>query len=612
MAISASATYEILPLEDVTLAVEVAGNSTANKANARLWTRNDSNAQKWLFENVSGDVWYIKDAETGKCLEVYGGTANDKNGANVSMYTANASVAQKWEAEYVGTQAINGTNYETYQFVAFGGTTGTPRVMDVQGDGAYIRSNIQIHTQVVGHPSQTFALVPTEWNAIGGTGNEQAVLPTASGGTFGTVAGTALPEVTALSTGTIYPAWVCDETYYQVRYRTRKREAGESALGDWSDWMSIADGATTFYGWGTVGASNCTPTDYDGVKWSTKGVTVANNSTYDLTEVQFAARAWTAAWGEGSTVSAHGGAYTWSATTVKPVTVATPTAVMTPNGLKVGWDTDWTNGGNAVTIESSLFGAVNTVGDYDDEYVIPITALTHVPSSGETITMKLDFTTSDGLTVTYDGNVTVTYASGHATTMTLSATVIGTIATVACSEADAEAWLVLERGHGNRFVKLDGAGPWDVPAPLGVPWTIYAAVTTLSGWKSVAQEFATIDDKNYHITSQSLLRDLPIIGGVNTSQDFAPKYSRNAESASTYNRERPVNVLGGVTGASWTLKGAALPENYENCDWAVHAGHCYFRAPNGFWAQVAVTGGSIDYKYPEFATIEIACSEEVW
>ena len=596
----------------MTLAVEVAGNSTANKANARLYTRNDSNAQKWQFELVSGSVWYIKDAETGKCIEVYGGTANDKNGANVSMYTANATVAQKWKAESVGTQTINGTSYETYQFVAFGGTTSTPRCMDVQGSGSYIKSNIQIHAKSAGHPSQTFALVPTEWNAIGGTGNTQAVLPTASNGQFGTVAGTALQGTVPLSTGTVYPAWQCDWDKYQVRYRTRNREVGEDAMGSWSNWKSISNAATTFNGWGTVGASNCTPTDYDGVKWSSNGVTVANNSTYDLTEIQFGVRAWTASWGEGSTASAHGGAYTWSVTTVKPVTLNTPTAVMTPEGLKIGWDTNWTRGGNAVSIDSNLFNAVNTVGDYDDEYMVPITALAHVPASGESISLKLDFTTSDGLTVTYDGTVTVSYASGHASTMTLSVNTLGTIATVTCSDSTASAWLVVERGHGNRFVKLDGTSPWDIPAPLGVPWTVWASSTTVNGWESVAQEFSPIDDKNYHITSQDLKRDLPIIGGVNDSPSFGTKYSRSVESAETYNRERSVNVLGGVTDASWTLKGAALPENYGNCDWAVHAGHVYFRAPNGYWAQVSVTGGSIDYQYPEYAEVEISCAEEVW
>lgn len=613
MAINAGTTYEILPLEDVTLAIEVAGNSVANKANARLWNRNDSNAQKWQFvAEGSTDVWYIRDAETGKCMEVYGGVANDKNGGNVSMYTSNNSVAQKWKAVRIGTSAINGMSYETYQFIAFGGTTSTPRCIDVQGDGAYIRSNIQIHSRSVGHPSQTFALVPTEWNAVGGTGNDQTVLPVPSGFEAGTIQGEALDNPTALTSGTIYPAWLCDYPLYQVRYRTQTREVGETALSDWSDWKSISNGSKDFGGWGAVGAYNCQPTDIDGIKWSPDGVSVDNSSTFDLTRIQFAVRAWSANWGEGSTVSAHGAASSWQVDAIRPVTLDTPTAVMTPDGLRIGWTTDWTRGGNSVTAESGIFVAANKVGDADDSLLVPITALAHVPDDGELISLRLTFTTSDGLSDTYEGSIAVSYSTGHSETLQLTATVDGTIATVTASESGASAWLVVERGHGNRFVKIDGSSPWKVAPPLNVPWTVFASVETQGGWESVATTFPAIQDGNYHITSQNLATDLPIIGGLNGAQKFAPKYSRDVESSATYNRERSVNMVGRVTDASWTIKGAALPDTYDLCDWAIHAGHAYFRAPGGFWAQVAITGGSVDYTYHEYAEVEISCNEEVW
>lgn len=613
MAIQATKTYEILPLEDVTLAMEVAGNSTANKANARLWNRNDSNAQKWLFvAEGTIDVWYIKDAETGKAVEVYGGLANDKNGGNVSMYTSNNSVAQKWKAARIGVQAINGTEYETYQFIAFGGTTSTPRCMDVQGSGAYIRSNIQIHGRSVGHPSQTFALVPTEWNAVGGTGNEQTVLPVASGGTFGTVQGEALETPTPLRSGTVFPAWECGPDLYQLRYRTRTRQTGETALSAWSDWKSIADGSTGFNGFGEVGDYNSQPAKVDGVNWSTDGVSVSNSGTTDLTEIEFSVRSWSANWGEGSTVSAHGGVYSWDVSAIRPVTLDEPTAVMTPDGLRIGWTTDWTRGGNSVVVESDIFVAANKVGEADDALLVPITALAHVPDDGESIELRLKFTTSDGLTETYDGPVEVSYSTGHSETLELTSTVDGTIATVTASDANASAWLVVPRGHGNRFVKLEGSSPWKVAAPLNVPWTVFASVETSGGWESVATTFPAIHDGNYHITSQSLATDLPIVGGLNDAQTFHPKYSRDVESSATYNRERSVNMVGRVTDASWTLKGAALPDTYDLCDWAIHAGHAYFRAPNGFWAQVAVTGGAIDYTYHEYAVVEFSCTEEVW
>ena len=614
MAISANTTYEILPIEDITLAIEVAGNSVANKANARLWTRNDSNAQKWLFTaEGTADVWYIKDAETGKCMEVYGGLANDKNGGNVSMYTSNNSVAQKWLAAYIGTQDVNGTAYETYQFIAFGGTTSTPRCMDVQGSGSYIRSNIQIHGRSVGHPSQTFVLVPTEWNAIGGTGNTQTVLPVPTRGhANGTVGSEPSPNPFAASSGTVYPAFECPNEYYQLRYRTCTRSVGETALSAWSDWRSIEDGSTGFGGWGSVGDYNCHPTVIDGVNWSELGVSVDNSDAYDLTDVQFSARAWVPDWGEGSTVSAHGGAATWTATTVRDIERLDVTATMTPDGLLVGWATDWTRGGNSVVAQSNIFTAANAVGDASGQLLVPITALSRIPDDGDTIDMAISFTTSDGFEKVSDGTVQVSYATGHSGDLVLSSSVSGTFATVAASNASATAWLVVPRGHGNRFVKLEGSSPWKIAPPLNVPWTVYSAVETSGGWVSTAETFDPIADKNYHVTSQALDRDLAIIGGVNSPQTFKPSYSRSIESAETYNRERSVNVLGRVTDASWTFKGAALPDTFDTCDWALHAGHAYFRAPNGFWAQVAITGGSMDFTFKEYSTFEISCIEEVW
>lgn len=622
MAISASTTYEVLPLEDITLAVEVAGNSTANKANARLWSRNGSNAQKWVFVSEgTADVWYIKDAETGKCMEVYGGVANDRNGGNVSMYTSNNSVAQKWKAERIGTQEVNGTAYETYQFIAFGGTTSTPRCIDVEGDGAYVRSNIRIWGRSVGHPSQTFALVPTEWNAVGGTGNNQTVLPVPSRGAVGSSVGTPLAPVAARSDGTIvvpmdsgslYPAWTCEYGLYQVRYRTCGRRRNETAFGDWTDWKSIDNNSTFFNGYGTPGAYNCQPMSLDGVKWCQRGVPVNNMQEYDLTRVQFNVRAWVADWGVGSTASAHGGELSITVDSVASVSLDTPTATMTPDGLRIGWSTNWTRGGNTVTATSDIFTVANTVGEASGDVLVPITSLSRVPNDGDVIQLDMTFTTSDGNEARYSGTVEVAYATGHSDTLSLTAVTSGTIAYVTPSVETASLWLVVPRGHGNRFVKLDGDGQFMVPPPLNVPWTIYAAVETDGGWVSTSRTFDPLESKNYHVTSQDMGTDLPVIGGVNSPQTFHPSYSREHESAATYNRERSVNVLGRVTDASWTFKGAALPETFDLCDWAIHAGHAYFRAPNGFWAQVAIVGGSMDYTFREYSEIELSCIEEVW
>lgn len=615
MAINANTTYEVLPVEDVTLAVEVAGNSTANKANVRLWSRNGSNSQKWKFvaSGTSG-VWYMTDAETGKCAEIF--KATDENGANVSMYTGNQSTAQRWKAEYVGTQEVNGTNYETYQFVAFGGSTSTPRCMDVQGDGSYIRSNIQIWKKVAGHPSQTFALVPTEWNAIGGTGNEQTVLPTPSGGTGGTEHAP-LPGVCAIASGTLYPAWLCgNERQFQVRYRTRNREQSEDALSDWSDWMSIKDGTTGFDGYGAVGESNCTATEDEGLLWSPYGVLIANGSTYDRTDVQFEARAWSASWGYGSTTSAHGNSQMWEMVTVRPVAVSSLTATLSSDGLTIAWATDCTRSASTVSIESDLFGKVRTYGEAVDSHLIPVESLDHAPTQGETLDIIFSMVTSDGLSVRVQQSVSVAYASGFSLDITLTASVAGSIATVTSSNQDALAYLIIPRGHGDRLVPLAGKSPWQVAPPIGVPWSVYAVDDNGSSWGSVTETFPAIAADGYHITSQDMTRDLVIRGNANTPPTFTPRFKRDYSSEETYGRERPVNIVGNVTSADWTLNGILFGETLEDdreaVDWASHAGHVYFRSPMGHWSQALVTSASPDYSVDNASAVSISITEEVW
>lgn len=615
MAINANTTYEILPVEDVTLAVEVAGNSTANKANVRLWSRNGSNSQKWKFvASGTTNVWYMTDAETGKAAEIF--KAVDENGANVSMYTGNQSTAQRWKAEYVGTQEVNGTNYETYQFVAFGGSTSTPRCMDVQGDGSYIRSNIQIWTKVAGHPSQTFALVPTEWNAIGGTGNEQTVLPTPSGGTGGTTH-TPLSGVCAIASGTLYPAWLCgNERQFQVRYRTRTREESEDALSDWSDWMSIKDGTTGFDGFGAVGESNVTATEDNGLLWSPYGALIANGSTYDRTDVQFEARAWSSSWGYGSTTSAHGNSQMWEMVTVRPVTVSSLTATLSADGLTIAWATDCTRSASTVSIESDLFGKIRTYGEAVDSHLIPVESLDHAPTQGETLDITFSMVTSDGLSVRVSQSLSVAYASGFSLDITLTASVSGSIATVTSSNQDALAYLIIPRGHGDRLVPLAGKSPWKVAPPVGVPWSVYAVDDNGSSWGSVTQVFSAIAADGYHITSQDMTRDLVIRGQAGAPPTFAPTYKRDYSSEETYGRERPVNIVGNVTSADWTLNGILFGETLEDdlrdVDWCAHAGHVYVRTPMGQWMQALVKTVTPDESASNACPVSISLTEEVW
>lgn len=605
----------------MTLAVEVQGNSTANKANVRLFTRNGSNAQKWLFvAEGTADTWYIADAETGHCCEVFKGTENDVDGGNVSMYEANQSIAQKWRAIYVGTQEINGANYETYQFVAFGRPAsyeGTLRCMDVWGSDSEIRANIQIWTRVAGHPSQTFALYPTEWNAVGGTGNDQAILSVPSDGTCGIVEGTPAGNTTALTAGTVYPAWKCDETLYQVRWRKRTREDGAASPGEWGDWNSISGSGTGYDGFGAPGSSNCTPTEQNGLLWASQGVTVNNEDAYDRTDIQFSARAWVANWGQGSTASAHGGEYSWEVSVLRPVSVTSVSATFGVDGLTVSYATNSSQNGSTVTVSSPLFGTVTEVGGGSGSITIPLEDLSSIPTSGQSVPMSTTVTTQEGLIVTDSRNVSVSYDGSQSSAFGLTATVDGSIATVTSEISDAEAYLLVPRGHGDRLVPIAGSSPWKVPAPLGVPWTVFVTRASTKIWNTYTFPAIVENPPTYHVTSQDLTRDFAVsYHNDEEGPSFDVDYERDVETFSTTGRERPVNAFGGTTSAKWTLEGELVGKGMDSetydFDWASHAGHVYFRSPRGFWAQAGVMQSSVELGSLKHHEVSVTLSEEVW
>lgn len=610
----ADGSYEILPLLDATMAMDVISNSAANKANVRLWGRNGSNEQKWQIAS-QGSYFTIRDAETGKSLDVANGT--QAKGTNVWMYTYSGSTAQRWTITETGTQAINGTSYPTVTIGAFGAST---YVLDCAGGKSTMNTNIQIWTPN-GSAAQQFVLFPTEWNAAngvkvtdGGSVLTYYIAPTPTMGDCGTTAGTPLSLTPPVNSGTIRPAWVCDKEQYQVRYRTRTRNSGASTMGAWTNWKSISGGSTAWDGFGAPGQSNCTPTVIDGVCWSTSGVSVNNSSTYDRTDIEFGVRCWIPSWYNNAT--AHGDTYTFAVVSVRPVTVSEVGVLLTPDGVTVTWVTDATHGGNAITVTSDVWGSYSTTGAATGSVAIPQRLLRSMPNSGDTVKVEFAMKTIDGLVVTTSVDATASYEGTHGTSITISSTVSGTIATVTSNRATTKAWLVVPEGHATRFVPLAGSTPWKVAPPIGVPWSILATYKTSSSWSSKIQTFNAIADAGWHITSQDLTKDLAVYTGEGNAPKADPSYSRSVSSVDVMGRDRPVYLPTDTTEATWTLEGitygAAMDGDVALADWAVHAGHVYFRSPMGFWSQACVTGGKVEQTRTTMRAISVSMSGEVW
>lgn len=89
----AKSTYYIKPVAASSKVLDVInGKTNVNGTNVQLYGKNDSGAQKWKVEKVSGDYYTITNVVNSKRLELSGST--------VQINAASNSDSQKWKLEY--------------------------------------------------------------------------------------------------------------------------------------------------------------------------------------------------------------------------------------------------------------------------------------------------------------------------------------------------------------------------------------------------------------------------------------------------------------------------------------------------------------------------------
>lgn len=80
--------------------VDVAGGSSADRANVIQWSCHSGNNQRWILNQMSDGHYQVKSKLSGKCLEV--ADSSSVNGANVQQLTCNNNGNQRWKLDYLG------------------------------------------------------------------------------------------------------------------------------------------------------------------------------------------------------------------------------------------------------------------------------------------------------------------------------------------------------------------------------------------------------------------------------------------------------------------------------------------------------------------------------
>lgn len=600
----------------------VSGGSTGNRAPLVASPPTGANWQLWRQQVTGGQSYvYLRCCYGGKTAEMYRAVTTD--GARPSQFTFNQSAAQRWWLEDSGLDVtVNGTSYDAYYVRAMGAAG---KLLTGYEDSD------EVAIEPEGYPrgsAYTYYEPPLEqqaWVFI-----QSSLLyagfpvPTAGGGNVAQ-SGSSAYAVLQASSGSLWPSFKCDGSNYQCRYRTRTRDV--SALvddfSDWSDWMSYDNDSTANLGWGDSAsiAANMTTTKDGTRQLATSALAMTDLSTdYDRVDYEFQVRRFEPNF---SNEPRHGGTLDFVVTQVEPLTIDQLTATWSPDGLILSWETNWARGGCTVELRSGdglwagAFRGVPALGD--DDIQVAHSKLSRRVEVGDVIAVTCAVTTPDGATATSTQSVTVAYGGTIGTSLTLTATVDGHLATVTPSASGAKAWLVVPRGHGDRFVPLDGASPWTIAPPLGVPWRVYSTANVGGIWNAVMQEFPAIVETPaaHHVTTQGLGHDLAIVAREGGAPTLDWSHSRDRSSVGVVGSEFPAATLGENVKSTCKLSGdllaweggAAMRDEY---DAVVFAGRAILRSAWGDWHQVGVTGGDIDLSRGDVVPVTINMQEESW
>ncbi len=130
--------YTIVNGKNSSLAIDIAGASTANAVKAQLYADNATKAQHFRFTyNKDKGTYTIINVNSGRAFDVAG--ASRKNGAAIQQYNANGSLAQQWKLYDAG-------NGNIYIASALKTDDGKRLVLDVPGGNAVSGKQLQTYT----------------------------------------------------------------------------------------------------------------------------------------------------------------------------------------------------------------------------------------------------------------------------------------------------------------------------------------------------------------------------------------------------------------------------------------------------------------------------------
>lgn len=612
-------TYSFRTGMNQNMVLDVVGNGQTNGTNVQIYPDNDTNAQIWKIDNKGDGTSLIRASQSGKAMDVAGAEAT--SGANVQIYDANGTEAQDWFIQPMGTLDRNGTVVPAYSIRT---KVGVNLVLDVAGASDTMGTNVQIYESNE-TLAQKFEIRPDEMY--------DSTLPVPSAVNASNIDGIQTCALQKSGTFLFAPQWLCYGKDFQARFRRRQRRVGGS-VQPWSEWCSVDNSLKGNGGWGLVGQPNIQFSNSSPQKTSpylySETILSADGRT-DYVEYQFEVRRFSAesgGWDNKLGANGHGGSLLVAYKLLYPATLKFEDMALTPEGVKVSYKSDLARDDNLVSISLSKSDGTAVVSSYSTSglpyagtITIPMADLTSVPDEGDVLVLTYSLTTKDGSKKTGTQSIVLQFDIDHGLDVTPAfttedATVHGTTA------EKARCWLVVHAGHGDSLIELDtkqseGKTVFDVLPPIGVEWHMFITAESGSSWGS-----AYVSGPEIH-ESPALYRwdwdggkaAIAFNEGGN-GPAFTPSYTSDATRHTTTGRKREVVTYGKTVASNINVEGVVVP-GYDvknglndDIDNLLHQSHVLFRSPRGYWCYAAILGGSFDLGNASLHKVSITQCEE--
>ena len=402
--------------------------------------------------------------------------------------------------------------------------------------------------------------------------------------------------------------------------------SGSVSLND--NWLNILTGKLGNHGWGTSGTPDV-QIDGENAKICTRGIPVNLSSSVPLIDVEYEVALWSPKCTQFNIAGRGSGAVGHIKCIYEP-TVTITSVVFAVDGIRVAYSSDVVTSSNTIVFsDPNLLTSDYSVSgkSASGSVTIPYSYLGRIPSTDIVADLKCTFTTCDGGSSSSIFTGTIGFNASHG--MTLAPTIAGEGTPWHIIESDQSTalyYILIHKGHADRLVYLGTGKDVSVFPPLGVSYRIFGIVQSTDGtqWGTWSKEFEPIIETpgRYH-WDFSAGRATLIFNTDRPGPTFSQSMTTDSTPVKVAGREHDLFTFGSdvsnvldVTGIIADGSGVPsgipqLPYSTRDCfDALAYSKHALFRSPDGFWAEVAITGYTIVESTQDIPAVTIKQSEE--